>query len=86
MAPGFKVTRPADENVKIGIDDQRLFRSGVGMLLYLVKHSRPDLSNAVRESSKVMDGATNEHMKTLYRVIKFVLNTRDRGINIKPDT
>ena len=28
------------------------------MLLYLVKHSRPDIANAVRELSKVADGAT----------------------------
>jgi hypothetical protein len=31
------------------------------MLLYLVKHSRPDISNAVRELTKVLDGATNAH-------------------------
>ena len=28
------------------------YRSGVGMLLFLVKYSRPDISNAVRELSK----------------------------------
>ena len=40
-----------------------LFRSGVGLMLYLVKFSWPDLSNAVRELSKVMDGTTPAHMK-----------------------
>jgi hypothetical protein len=30
------------------------YRSGVGMLSYLVKHSRPDISNAVRELTKVL--------------------------------
>jgi hypothetical protein len=73
-------------SLKISENDQRDFRSGVGMLLYLVKHSRPDLSNAVRELTKVMDGATEEHVKLLHRVIKFVLDTRDRGIIIKPKT
>ena len=28
------------------------YRSGVGMLLFLVKYSRPDISNSVREISK----------------------------------
>jgi hypothetical protein len=55
------------------------------MLLYLVKLSRPDLSNAVRELSKVMDGATKFHMNILLRAIKFVLLTKDRGIVVRPD-
>ena len=33
------------------------------MLLFLVKHTRPDLSNSTRELSKVMDKATEGHMK-----------------------
>ena len=56
--PGFHVVRPTTETSKIDDKTQKLFRSGVGMLLYLVKHSRPDLSNCTRELSKVMDGAT----------------------------
>jgi len=32
------------------------------MLLYLVKHLRPDLSNRTRELSKVMDKATEQHI------------------------
>ena len=45
------------------------------MLLYLVKHSRPDLSNAVRELTKVLDGATEAHWKAMVRVIKYVFQT-----------
>jgi hypothetical protein len=29
-------------------EQQKDFRSGVGSLVYLVKHSRPDIANAVR--------------------------------------
>jgi hypothetical protein len=39
-------------------EQQTKYRSGVGMILYLVKHSRPDISNAVRELTKVLDKAT----------------------------
>jgi hypothetical protein len=66
-------------------ENQRQYRKGVGMLLYLVKHSRPDLSNAVRELSKVMDGATEHHLQLMYKAVKFVLDTHDRGIMVKPD-
>jgi hypothetical protein len=34
---------------------QSKYRSGVGMLLYLIKYSRPDLADVVRELSKCMD-------------------------------
>jgi len=44
-------------------EEQKLYRSGVGMLLYLVKHSRQDLSNGTRELSQNMDKATEGHMK-----------------------
>ena len=55
--------------------------SGVGLLLYLVKSSRPDISNAVRELSKVMDRATPAHVKKLKRIIKSVLDTVKRVLN-----
>jgi hypothetical protein len=68
----------------VSSEDQALFRSGVEMLLYLVKHSRPDIANAVQELSKVMDGATQAAMKEMKRVIKFVLDTRNFGLKIEP--
>ena len=56
-APGFFVVRPKEEDKLIGEGRQKWFRSMVGTLLYLVKLSRPDMANAVRELSKVMDKA-----------------------------
>ena len=55
------------------------------MLLYLVKHSWPDLSNGTQELSKVMDKAMEGHMKELCRVIKYALDTRTIGLKLKPD-
>ena len=46
------------------------------MLLFLVKYLRPDLSNTVRELSKVNSSATNDHVKSLFRVIKFALGKK----------
>jgi hypothetical protein len=84
MAPQNMVIRPKEEDKIINNANQTLYRSGVGMLLYLVKHSRrPDLGNAVRELAKVMDGATQEHWKMLLRVIKYVfLKTKTRGLTM----
>jgi len=73
----FKIIRPKEGQPKLSQENQKKYRSGVGSLLYLVKHSRPDLSNAVQELTKAMDGATEGHMKALYRAIKFVENTKN---------
>ena len=54
------------------------------MLLYLVKHSRPDIANAVRELSKVADIANQAHWKALMRLIKYVLDTRKFGLKLNP--
>ena len=54
------------------------------MLLYLVKYSRPDIANCVRELSKVLDSATGEAYNEMLRVIKFVLDTHDLGLRMIP--
>jgi hypothetical protein len=84
VGPGVIVERPRNDDEKIPLNEQQQFRSGVAMLLYLVKHSRPDLVNVVRELSKVMDGATVNHLKMLHRGTEYVLNTKNRGIRVKP--
>lgn len=41
------------------------------------------MSNSVRELSKVNDGATQAHWKSLIRTIKFTLDTRSYALRIK---
>ena len=83
-APGEIIMRPQDESEKVDAATHSLFRSGVGMLLYLVKFSRPEISNAVRELAKVNDGPTKAHMKSLYQLIKYVVDTRHHGLVMEP--
>jgi Reverse transcriptase (RNA-dependent DNA polymerase) len=78
------VMRPEKGDNVLSPKDQTRYRSGVGMLLYLVKHSRPDISNAVRELTKVLDGATNAHWKSLICTIKFVSDTRLYALRLSP--
>jgi hypothetical protein len=81
---GSHIIRCQDDEAKLNDDEQAEFRSGVGSLLYLLKHSRPDLSNSVRELSKVMDGANKAHQKALFRAIKFVEQTQERKLVLSP--
>jgi len=69
---------------KITPEEQGIYRSGVGMLLFLIKHSRPDIANTVRELTKVLDGASPAAFKELKRVIKYVLDTENLALTIHP--
>ena len=57
--------------------DHETYRRGVGTLLYLTKHNRTDISNPVQELSKTMDAPAPAHLKEMYKLIKFVLSTKD---------
>jgi hypothetical protein len=56
----------------------------VGLLLHLVKHSKPDIANSVRELAKCMDGANPAAYKEMKRVLKFVINTLLYGLKVYP--
>ena len=76
--PGF-IGGKVDDISNVDEKTQSMYRSGVGTLLYLTKHSRPDITNPVRELSKSMDGASMAQVTEMYRVINFVLETKTLG-------
>jgi hypothetical protein len=83
-APKTVVMRPEEKDPVLNPEEQTKYRSGVGMLLYLVKHSRPDIANAVRELTKVLDRATPAHWKALLRIINFVFDTKTLALKLSP--
>jgi len=60
------------------------YRSGVGMLLYLLKHSRIDLGNPTRELTKVLKSPTLFAYKEMLRIIEFVLDIATMGLKLVP--
>jgi len=74
------VVLPSEDDPILDEKNQSRYRSGIGMLLYLVKFSRPDISNSVRELSKANSRANDSHFKGLLRVIKYVISTRYRSL------
>jgi hypothetical protein len=83
-SPTFFLVRPKTKTRMIGEEQQKRFRLTIGTLLYLVKLSRPDIVNPVRELSKVMDGTTPAHEKELKRLKKIIIQTKEKRLNIKP--
>ena len=81
--PGFFGGK-VDDISKVDEKTQSMCRTGVGALLYLTKHSRPDITNPVRELSKSMDGASMAHVTEMYSMINFVLETKTLGLRRVP--
>ncbi len=81
--PGYGVSQPMDEK-KISMAEQSLYQSGIGILLYLVKRTRPDIVNAVCKCTKVLDGATTYAYHEMLHIIKYLLDTKDYGLRSVP--
>ena len=81
----FKLIRVKEGKVVLSPKKQKLYHCGVGILLYLVKHTRPDFANTTCKFWKAMDVANYLHYKELLRVITFALQTQEKGIVLKPD-
>ena len=78
--PRFMTRRLENPEDKVSPEEHETYRSGVGTLLYLTKHRRPGICNPVRELSKTMDAPAPVHLKEMYKMIRFVLSTKDCGL------
>ena len=81
--PRFTGRRLENPEDKLSPVEHETFRSGVGTLLYLTKHSRPDICNPLRELSKTMDAPAPVHLKEMYKLIRFVLSKKVYGLKFE---
>ena len=65
--------------------EQKKYRSGTGKLLHMMRWSRPDNLNAVRELSKHMKEANLLRYKAMHRVMEYVMRTPKRGLTLAPN-
>ena len=77
--PRFTARRLENPEDKVSPKEHETYRSGVGTLLYLTKHSRLDICKPVRELSKTMDAPAPVHLKEMHKLIRFVLSMKDYG-------
>jgi hypothetical protein len=61
-----------------------VYRKGVGKLLYLMRWSRPEIYNAVRETARRMNKPNDNHFKAMLRIMKYCTITKDEGWTLKP--
>ena len=82
--PG-KVLEACAENHELDKERQSKYRSAVGKLLHMMRWSRPEIWNAVRECSRRMSKASEDHMKAVLRILKYCSDTKERGWELKPN-
>ena len=51
----------------------------------MMRYSRPDTLNRVRELSSFMQEASREYYKALICVMKYILSTKELGFTFKPN-
>ena len=74
--PRFVVMRVTEHQDKLGTKEYATYRSGVGTLLHLTKHSRPDLCNTVGELLKTLDKPAPIHFKNVQDHQIYVVATK----------
>jgi hypothetical protein len=81
-----KVLMKCDKGTVLGGKEQTKYRSGVGKLLHMMRWSRPEIYNAVRELLRfVTTGASDAHMKAMKPSMEYCVETKDRGMLLKTD-
>jgi hypothetical protein len=82
--PG-SVLKSGKEEDCISSREQKIYRTGVGKLLYLAGHSRPEIANTVRELTCFVTGALPAHFKAMLRCMQYCVDKRERGLMLKPN-
>jgi hypothetical protein len=90
MAKCKPISTPLDRTVKLHPDSGRVcdptqFRQIIGSLIYLTI-TRPDVSYPVRVISQYMARPTEEHLQSALRILRYVSDTKDRGLLYRAGT
>ena len=81
--PG-QVLSQSDEGDILNSKVQTLYRSGVGKLIHLMRWSRPEIYNAVRELTMHLGKCNEVHLKAMKRTMRYCTTTPKRGWQILP--
>ena len=82
--PGLVLMKARDAEMVDGTE-QSMYWSGVGKLIHMMKWSRPDVLNAVRDLTWHMSKATLCHIKAMKRVMTYVTAMADFGLMLEPN-
>ena len=80
---GKAIIEDFNDEETLSPEDQHIYRSKVGKLLYAVKLTQPDIVNVVRELAGHMDKASKQVDTAANHVLKYLVDTKDKGITFQ---
>lgn len=83
-AGGTMLKKPKEADILPDAEATK-YRSGVGKLMYLMQYSRPEIYNAVRDLARHMKAPSQVHYDAMLRVMKYCVETPNRGLTLKPE-
>jgi len=84
-AIGGSVLVPGTPSEVLGGMESTKYRSGVGKLMHMMQYSRPEIYNAVRDLARHMKSPTQVHYNAMLRVMKYCVETPNRGLTLEPE-
>lgn len=79
------VLTACDKEALVPEDMHSEYRSGVGKMMHVMRWSRPEILNPVRELTRFLKETGRAHYKAMQRGMLYCLNTPNRGLLLKPD-
>lgn len=80
----LKKTVKEEESRPLTEEEHNQYRKGVGKLQWLRTGTREEISNRVRELSQKLANPTEADLQAMYRVMRYLLATKNRGTYLKP--
>jgi hypothetical protein len=68
----------------VGAKENREYAAALGMLMYLVNHTCPDIAFAVNQCARFSFGPKLTHAKAIKRIVRYLQATRTRGMVFSP--
>ena len=83
MEPNLKLVSWKCESTSKRLPLDNVFRAKVGSLMYASIATRPDISFALNESSRFLETPTNEHLKAVDRIFKYLNGSKNQCLTYR---
>ena len=84
-APAGTVLIPGEPDKVLKGVELTKYQSGVGKLMHMMQYSRPEIYNSVRDLARHMKSPTQAHFDSMLQVMKYCVDTPNRGLTLKPE-